>query len=253
MAEEPVQPASEAPDDSAPADVAASEAQREETTPQPQPSTHIGTTDAEREAFMQDLARRVAEQLRPAPTPPPPTTSASGTEHLEREAASILQEQKELQDRVNREGGWSADTLLKRQDLIDRTSAVRAEATMAAVREMETRQRVTSLGSEERWQQFYRENRNRGDVEILRAAFERDEAKRLAEMPKPPVVAPKTTFNAPVVDVSAPAEVTAAERKARTMTWEQIRQHKARLEEAGDHKAVRDFDAKLRNGDVIAK
>ena len=92
-------------------------------------------------------------------------------------------------------------------------------------------------------------------MELLRAAFERDELKAAAEAdknkPKPPVIKP--THDRPVVDVSAPSEVTASERKARTMTHDQVREHKRKLEAEGRHSEVRDFDRSIRNGDVILK
>jgi hypothetical protein len=249
MAEEPEVQPSEAPDDSAPADVVASEAAPEGSAA-PSPNA-----DAEREAFINEVVRRVAEQFKPAPqpTPIPPTTAAMGHDPLEVEAQAILDAKKALEDRVQREGGWSADTLLKHNELTDRTSALRSEVTLRGLREMESRQRVDALGKEDRWHQFYAQNKHRGDVELLRAAFERDELKAQSEAPKPPVAAPKTPTIRPVVDVSGPAEVSAAERKARTMTREQVQAEKSRLAAAGDSRAIRELDAKLRNGDVILK
>lgn len=257
MAEEPDKTASEAPGESVTTDAVASEAQPVE---QPlTPANVLGTSEQEREAFLNELARRVAAQLQPPPASPSPspTPATGGLEALEREAASILEAEKALAARVEREGGWSADTMLARQDLVERRSAVRAEAAIVAVREMETQQRVTQFGTEDRWKEFYRANRHRGDVELLRAAFERDEDRRAKEAaagaPKPPVLPRKTEPTAPVVDVSAPSEVTAAERKARTMTMDAVREAKKRFEEAGDAKAIRDLDRKIRDGEILLK
>lgn len=251
MADEPEVTPSEAPDDSAPADVVASEAAPGEA---PAPSSPVPNADAEREAFLAEIARRVAEQIRPALTPPtPPTTAAVGHDPLEAEAQAILDAKKALEDRVQREGGWSAETLLKSNELTDRTSALRSEVTLRGLKEMETRQRVEALGKEDRWHSYYAQNKHRGDVELLRAAFERDEMKRVEATPKPPVVPKRTETERRVVDVSGPAEVSASERKARTMTREQVQAEKNRLKEAGDFRAVRELDAKLRNGDVILK
>jgi len=250
MADEPEVKPGEAPDESAPADVVASE-----TVPgEEKPEAPALNADNEREAFINEVVRRVAEQFKPAPQPStPPTPTTVGHDPLEMEAQAILNERRALEDRVRQDGGWSADTLLKSNELTDRTSALRAEATMRGLREMEMRQRVDALGKEDRWKQFYAENKGRGDVEILRAAFERDELKKAADAPKPTVVAPKPTIARPVADVSGPAEVTAGERKARTMTREQVQAEKERLKAAGNFSAVRELDSKLRNGDVILK
>lgn len=244
-------------------DPAAAGAAASETASAPAPAVPSTAQMAaeEREQFLADLARRVASELRPALAPAPPPTAGhpeqAGGGQLEREAAAIQREMAALEAQVAQDGGYSATTMLKRMELTDRTSALRAEATLEGLRRIEEARQVSASGTEERWTQFYQQNRNRGDVEMLRLAFERDEQKRAeaenAARPKPATPAPRTDPARPVVDVSGASEVSAQQRATRSMTWDQIRAHKATLEDAGDFRAVREFDMKIRNGDVIPK
>lgn len=206
---------------------------------------------AEREQFLNDIASRVVAQMRSTgpTTPPPPTPAAGPLADLEREAAAIQAEEAALKDQYARDGGWTADTLVRRQDLTDRKSAWRAEASLRAVRMSETQTRVEKAGSEPGWLKFYDENKHRGDVDILRAAWERDNAREPEPKPQPKFTEPRK----PAPDVSAPSEVSSVEKKARTMTSEQVRAHKERLESEGRHKELREFDSSLRDGTVLMK
>lgn len=256
MADEPEVKPSEAPDESATADVVASEAASGNEAPA---AAAPASAEAEREAFIAQVAQRVAELIQKpsTPTPTPPTTAGGNLDPLEREAASILAEQKALDDEVARDGGWSAATIIKRQDLKDRISSLRTEALLHGMRLQEEQRTVESFGSDERWQKFYRENKGRGDVQLLRAAFERDELKAQAEAaakePKPPIVTKPIPDRRPIADVSGPVEVNASERKARTMTREQVQAQKRKLEDEGKFAEVRELDRSIRNGDVILK
>lgn len=234
------QPAgSEAPGETAPGADAAAEAQ--------------ARAAAEREAFLAEIVSRVVAQVRPAaPAPSPPPTPADGPlADLEREAQAIAAEDAALKAAFERDGGWTAETLVRRQDLTDRKSNWRAEATMRAVRLTETQARVEKVGEEPAWLEYYAKNRTRGDVDILRAAWERDQMK--AAPPPKPTPQPKLTERAPAPNVSGAAEVTASERKARTMTLEAVKEQKAKWEEAGEYGKIRELDASLRNGDVLLK
>lgn len=208
---------------------------------------------AEREAFLAQVVESVVSRLRaevaPAPSNPPPTPANGPLADLEREAAAIEAEAQALAQQFQRDGGWTADTLVRRQDLTDRRSAWRAEAAIRAVRMNEQRVAVEKAGSEAEWLKWYEANKHRGDVDVLRAAWERDNPRKPAET-KPQ---PKFTERPPAPDVSGAAEVTAQERKARTMTQEQVRAAKAKMDEAGDYKGIRELDAKLRNGEVLLK
>ena len=211
---------------------------------------------AERERFLTEIVARTVTQtvaqLRSAtqPTATPPTTAAGPVADLEREALAIQTEMRALDAQTAAAGGHTADTLVKRIELTDRTSALRAEATMRAVRMGEEAQQVRTLGAEERWQDYYRDNRTRGDVAILRLAWEREEAKRAPEKtPVPPKLADRT----PVVDISGASEVTSADRRARTMTSAQVHATKERLTEEGKLGEIRKLDSQIRDGEVILK
>lgn len=209
---------------------------------------------AEREAFLNEIVTRVVAQVRTVAQPTtttPPTPAAGPLADLEREAQEINAEEAALKQEFQRSGGWTADTLVRRQDLIDRKSAWRAEASMRALRLTEAQSRVEKAGEEPEWLKFYEANRHRGDVDLLRAAWERDQLK--AAPPAKPAPQPKLTERTPAPDVSGAAEVTASERKARTMTSEQVRAQKAKWEEEGEFKKIRELDASLRNGDVLLK
>lgn len=208
----------------------------------------------EREDFLNEIVARVAEKIRPAaPAPaPPPTTAAGPLADLEREAQAIAAEEAALTRESQQVGGWTADMLVRRQDLTDRKSNWRAEATLRAIRLQEAQTRVEKAGEEPGWLKYYEANRHRGDVEILRAAWEHDQMKAAPPSPTP-APQPKLTERAPAPNVSGPAEVTATERKARTMTREQVQATKAKLEEEGKFKEIRELDASLRNGDVLLK
>lgn len=209
----------------------------------------------ERENFLNEIVTRVVAQVRSVAQPAtttPPTPAAGPLADLEREAQAIGAEDEALKQQFQRDGGWTAETLVRRQDLTDRKSAWRAEASMRAVRLTEAQARVEKAGEEPEWLKFYEANRNRGDVDLLRAAWERDQLKN-APPPKIATPQPKLTERAVVPDVSGAAEVTASERKARTMTHEQVRALKAKLEDEGKFKEIRELDSQLRNGDVLLK
>lgn len=206
---------------------------------------------AEREAFLNEIVTRVVAQVRPAaPAPSPPPTPADGPlADLEREAQAINAEEARLKQAFQRDGGWTAETMIERQDLIDRKSAWRAEATMRAGHLEREQAKVEKIGEEPGWLEYYAKNRSRGDVDILRAAWERDQIKNAP--PKLPAPQPKLTERAPAPDVSGAAEVTASERKSRTMTREQVQAQKAKWEEEGEFKKIRELDASLRNGETL--
>lgn len=207
----------------------------------------------EREAFLNEIVSRVVAQVgRQAPpaTTTPPTAPNGPLADLEHEAQAIEAEARSLDEQFRRDGGWTADTIIRRQDLTDRRSAWRAEAAIRAVRMNEQRGAVEKAGQEAEWLKWYEANRHRGDVEVLRLAWEREQAKAKPAVTTPQ---PKLTERPPAPDVSGAAEVTASERRARTMTSEQVRAAKAKMDEEGNHKGIRELDAKLRNGEVLLK
>lgn len=210
----------------------------------------------EREAFLNsvvpEIVSRVVAQVRSVAQPTtttPPTPAAGPLADLEREAQAIEAEDRALKEQFQRDGGWTADTIIRRQDLVDRKSNWRAEATLRAAQLERTQVMVEKAGEEPGWLEYFANNKHRGDVDLLRAAWERDQMKNAP--PKPAAPQPKLTERAPAPNVSGAAEVTASERKARTMTLEQVKAQKAKWEEEGEHAKIRELDTSLRNGDVL--
>jgi len=192
----------------------------------------------------QDLLARAANATAAHPAATPPTTQDREVAELQAVSNQLAHEASALEERVAREG-WTAENIVRRQDLVDRRSELRGRATILAVQRAERERQVTQAGSEEEWTRYV--DANPGvPLAILRKAFLHDRAQ---QTPPPPMQPKKPS----VPDLSGGSEVTAPKAKARTMTEAEVEAEQARLHSEGRHADAREIGRQVRTGKIIVK
>lgn len=224
-------------------------------------------TDAQRERdeYLANIAaqaaqRAVAEWARThgsaapsAPQAPPPTAGQGVVAELHREKAEIDAEAARL-ERAMQTDGVTAQHLLDHQRHVQREGRWLAKVNLEATRMSETERQVSSVGTEKEWREFVAQYPSGTDIALMRDAFERrqEKSKGSGEKPKPrPDL--RRDPERPIVDVSGASEVSAGEKRARTMTRAQAEAHKNDLRESGDTDALIAFGKRIRSREVILK
>lgn len=241
----------------------------ETTAPEPTEtpgSVQAGADDAEaqaqaaRDEYIANVAsqaaiRAVNEYVRAngsaapsAPAAPPPTAGQGVVAELTAERDAIAAEDARIQRAIQAEG-LTAQNLLDHQNLVRREGRFYAQVNLEASRMTEQQQRVSKAGSEAEWTQFVGQFPPGTDVSLMRDAFEMRQA-RAKQPEKKPVPNLRRDPDRPIVDVSGPSAVSAAEKKARTMTSAQIEARKEQLRE-NDVEGYIKFGKQLRSREII--
>ena len=217
------------------------------------------TAEREREAYIARVAGEAAtraveaaiSRLQPAPSAPaatPPTASRGVVAELEAEGHAIEQERARLAAAFARDG-YTGENIVSRSELSDRTARFVGQVNLYAVQMSEQNRAVESRGTEAEWKKLVQEHPGT-DITILREVFDARQAKSA----KPADKSRQEPESAGArVNLSAPSEVTAAQAKARTMTYEQTRIHRESLREQGKDDDVAAFDRRLRAREIIVK
>lgn len=187
---------------------------------------------------------------------PPPTAASGAVVALHEERQRLDAEEARIQRAIEAEG-LTAANLYAHQQYAIKDGRWLAKVNLEATRMSEREREVSKKGDDDAWKNFVNTYPPGTDIELLRDAFEKRQERAAAvkpgEKPKPPKFAPRQPdSDRVVVDVSGASEVTAHDRKARTMTSAQIETRKAQLRES-DMDAYIKFGKDLRNGAIIRK
>lgn len=244
----------------------------EKTSPEPTETPggdHAGADDAEadaqaaRDEWIAGLVAKGVEQalsrFQPAsqaPAAQPPTAGRGIVAELEAERDTIAAEMRRVEENI-RKDGLTAQNIYDRQTAFDRKADWLAKVQLEAARQSDAERQLDKAGNEEEWRQYAAQYPPGTDLMLLRKAFLHDkreaEAAAAANKPKPRFTPPPAGSDRRVVDVSGASEVSAAERKARTMTGAQIEARKDELRIAGKREELISFERDIRNGQVIRK
>jgi hypothetical protein len=259
MADEPKagDSVSEGAGDSAAADAAHSEAR---------PGAGSGADDGQRDPRdeyierLEEAARKAEEaiaRLSAATEAPrataatPPTASRGDVAEFEREAQAIANEKARLEHALRTEGATAAN-LIAHNELTSREARFYAQLNAKALELTETERAVDGAGSEKGWREFARSHPG-VPLDILRDAFlKRHEQAKPPEKPKLKTRAADSDERV-TVNVSGSSEVSAGEKKARTVTSEEWATRKRELISKGDFETLSAEAAKIRSGDTILK
>jgi hypothetical protein len=166
---------------------------------------------------------------------------------LEAEAQAIQVERQRLEDAFRRDG-YTGEHIVAHNNLAVRESRFLAQVNLQATQMAEAERAVDKEGQEEAWKAYVAANPG-VQPKVLRKAFLFDQ-QEAAKVKKPAATGDP---DRKVVNLSGPGEVSASERRARTVSIEQLRQQKAALREKGDDAAAAALDRKVRSGEIILK
>lgn len=182
----------------------------------------------------------------------PPTPAGGAVAELHAERQVLDAEEARLQRAIEAEG-LTAGNLYAHQQLVQKDARWLAKVNLEATRQSEREREVSGAGQGDAWRNFVAGYPAGTDISLLRDAFEKRQERELAKTPtkKPPVLSRREPERV-VVDVSGASEVSAGERKARTMTAAQIEARKEHLRETNMDAYIQ-FGRELRSGAVIRK
>ncbi len=223
--------------------------------------------DTAREEYLAQLSARVAretvaELMRQGngtgqgnQAASPPTAASGAVAALAKEREALDAEEARLQRAIDAEG-LTAANLYAHQQYGIRDARWLAKVNLEATRMSEREREVSSKGNDDAWKRFVSTYPPGTDIELLRDAFEKRQEREAAKAPKKPGLKPDLRRPDPdrvVVDVSGASEVTATDRRARTMTGAQIEARMAHLRDSGDMDGYIKLGRDVKSGAVIRK
>lgn len=191
----------------------------------------------ERERILQEAEERALRRLRAeqAAARPTDTTPAPVPQNADPELQAILTENAALEAQVQKDGGFTNDTLVRSQRLQQRILALGLSRADREIAELKAERAAEAVGDEAEWKKFAREHKGEGTPKMLRLAWERErdvEALSRADKAKKDADAQKAFRERRIADTTT-RDVTAREAATRKMTQTEFNQRQAMLKSQG--------------------